>query len=71
MKTEINLFDTIALISDLPDNKLRKGQVGTIVEKLAKNVYEVEFCDKKGQTILSTSIKTDKMLLLHYELIAA
>lgn len=68
---EIELYSVIAIICDIPEKQLRKGQVGTVVEKLAKNVYEVEFCDKNGQTIITTSIKSEQILILHYDLIAA
>ncbi len=71
MENEIKLFSVIALLCDIYDKKLQKGQVGTIVEQLATDTFEVEFCDKKGQTILTTSIKADQMLVLHYDLIAA
>lgn len=35
---------------DLPDRKLKRGEVGTVVEILAPDVYEVEFSDDDGQT---------------------
>ena len=46
--TKLNLFDIVALNQDLSD--LLAGQVGTIVEILAPEVYEVEFSDDGGQT---------------------
>lgn len=41
----MKLLDNVALTEDLPRNRLRRGQVGTIVELLAPQVYEVEFSD--------------------------
>jgi len=49
-KKRIGLLDTVALIEDLPERKLKRGEVGTVVEILAPRVCEVEFCDDEGQT---------------------
>lgn len=43
----IKLLDTVALLDDLPERRLKRGEVGTVVEILA---HEVEFCDDDGQT---------------------
>ncbi len=71
MEKEIEMFAVVAVLCDLTEKKLQKGQVGTVVEKLAKDVYEVEFCDKNGQALKTTSLKAEQMLVLHYDLIAA
>src|SRR5437867_2347214 len=49
-KRPIKLLEAVALMEDLPERKLRAGEVGTVVEVLDQNVYEVEFCDEQGQT---------------------
>ena len=49
-KRKIRLLSTVVLNEDLPGRKLKRGEVGTIVEVLAPDVYEVEFCDEDGQT---------------------
>ena len=43
---EIKLFDSVALLEDLPEENLRRGQVGTVVE-IYKNgeAFEIEFVD--------------------------
>lgn len=62
------LFDIIALTIDLPEHDLRRGQVGTIVEILAKGkAFEVEFSDSSGRTFESIGIKPEQMMILHYE----
>ncbi len=40
MKNGIRLHDVVALTTDMPEKKLRRGQVGTIVEILAPEVFE-------------------------------
>jgi hypothetical protein len=46
---EIELLSTVALMEDVPETGLRRGQVGT-VEVLSAGVYEVEFSDDAGRT---------------------
>ena len=40
-------FDTVALIMDLPELNLYRGQVGTIVEEYEENAFEVEFIESQ------------------------
>ena len=40
----------VALLKDQPERGLRRGQVGTVVERLAPGVFEFEFCDNEGRT---------------------
>lgn len=65
---ELKLLDVVALLNDIPAEKLTKGQVGTIVEELDEGAYEVEFADKKGKTITSLALKAQDMMLLHFEM---
>lgn len=57
-----------ALIVDLPEYNLWRGQVGTVVEILAGgNAYEVEFCDRDGRTYESVGLHPDQIMVLRYE----
>jgi len=62
----IALLDVVALLEDVPEVDLRRGQVGTVVELLAPDVYEVEFADKNGHTKTSLAVRSDQLLVLHY-----
>jgi len=53
------------LLEDLPERKLRRGEVGTVVELLAPDVYEVEFCDDEGQTYAELALRGDQLVALH------
>ena len=46
----MKLLDVVALLQDLPDLGLIRGQVGTIVELYEPDVFEVEFIDSTGHT---------------------
>jgi len=61
----IKLLDTVALLADLPERKLKRGEVGTVVEILAPRVYEVEFCDEDGQTYAELALRSDQVVPLH------
>lgn len=66
-RSSLKLLDVVALLKDMPNEKLVKGQVGTIVEELDKGVYEVEFADKQGRMIASLTLATEDLMLLHFE----
>ena len=42
-KESLKLFDTVAILKDISEKKVVFGQVGTIVEELETDVFEVEF----------------------------
>jgi hypothetical protein len=62
----MRLLDIVALRESLPDKNLCAGQVGTIVEDLAPEVYEVEFSDDDGQTYAMLPLKSEQLLKLYY-----
>lgn len=68
MKHAIKQFDIVALIHDLPEYHLKKGQVGTVVDVLANGeAFEVEFCDRDGRTLESLGLRSDQLMVLHHE----
>ena len=64
-KAPIQLLDTVALRHDLPQRKLKRGEVGTVVEILEPDVYEVEFSDDEGQTYAELALRGDQLVVLH------
>lgn len=71
MKGTIDILDVVALTEDLPERGLHRGQVGTVVETLAPEVFEVEFSDHEGRTYASLALGTSQLLVLHYEPVEA
>ena len=67
MKDAIKVLDVVALTEDLPKRGLLRGQVGTVVEALAPDVFEVEFVDNNGGTYATLTLKADQLLLLHHQ----
>ena len=71
MKQNIKLLDIVALTADLPEYRLWRGQVGTVVEILAGGkAFEVEFCDREGRTYESLGLRPEQIMVLHFESIA-
>lgn len=65
--TPLKLLDVVALLQDIPEEKLTRGQVGTIVEELDDHTFEVEFADKKGRTMNSLALIADELMPLKFE----
>lgn len=63
---QLQLLDVVALKHALPENALLAGQVGTIVELLAPDVYEVDFSDNDGQTYAMLPLHISQLLKLRY-----
>ena len=47
------------MLRDLPERSLKRGDVGTVVEVLGSDVFEVEFCDDEGETYAEFAIGAD------------
>ncbi|MFQ5548978.1 MAG: DUF4926 domain-containing protein [Woeseia sp.] len=58
-------FDVVALLADLPQHGLVRGQVGTVVDVL-DGACEVEFSDDKGRTYAELSLRPAQLLVLHH-----
>jgi hypothetical protein len=70
MNETISLFDVVALTERLPERGLRRGQVGTVVESLAPDVFEVEFSDNDGRTYATLALRSDQLMVLWYQPVA-
>lgn len=66
MTDKIKLLEVVALTEDMPERSLVRGQVGTVVESLAPDVFEVEFSDNEGQTYASVSVRAHQLMVLHH-----
>ena len=64
---DIKPFAVVALLHDIPERGLRRGQVGTVVEPLAPGVFEVEFSDTDGRTFATMALRRDQVMMLHPE----
>ena len=65
MTPEIQILEVVALIDDLPAKGLLRGQVGTVVERLATDAFEIEFSDDQGHTYAQFALHSRELLELH------
>ena len=69
-------LETVVLVKDLPEHRLKKGDVGTVVHVHPKNGYEVEFVTLGGETLAVLSLdssdvrKTEKREIPHVRAVA-
>ena len=61
----MKLLDAVALKEDCLEHDLVAGQVGTLVNELAPEVYLVEFSNDKGQTYAMPVLKSSHLLALN------
>ena len=57
----VQLLDAVALTDDIPDRGLARGQVGTVVEALGSDVYEVEFSDDDGRAYATLALNAAQL----------
>lgn len=68
------LLAPVALLVDVPEYGLTRGEMGTIVEHLGTPGDEavlVEFVDVDGQTYAMVDLRPDQVIVLHNRLCAA
>jgi hypothetical protein len=61
-----SLLDVVALLTDLPAQRLARGQVGSVVEELDDTTLLVEFSDDEGRTYALAPCPRTDLLVLHY-----
>lgn len=61
-----SLLNAVALLSEVPAQRLARGQVGTIVEQLDEDTLLVEFSDEQGRAYAVVPCRRDELLILHY-----
>ena len=65
---EVPLLAAVALVADIPEKGLTRGQMGTVVEFLRRDGEEallVEFSDEDGETYTMADLKPDQVIVLH------
>ncbi|MFB6448211.1 DUF4926 domain-containing protein [Bradyrhizobium tunisiense] len=59
-------LDVVALLTNLPEHRLARGNVGTIVEELDDRTVLVEFSDDDGRPYAVAPCLRSELLTLHY-----
>lgn len=63
----MQIHDVVALTRDVADNGLHRGQVGTIVEIWAPDVFEVESADIEGRAYAFAAVPQDSLMPLLFQ----
>jgi len=66
MKDEIKILDSVAVVEDLPELGLKRGEVGTVVDAWKDGAFEVEFSDEPGEAYAFVALQADKLMPLYY-----
>jgi hypothetical protein len=61
---EPELFDAIELLVDLPEENLRAGVRGAIVERYEDGKYEVEFTNEEGETLALSTLSSKEFIVI-------
>ena len=62
--SNVEVLDLVALLDDLPEHGLVRGEVGTVLE-VYEGAVEVEFSDDDGRTYSQLPLHSELLLLLH------
>ena len=66
MAMPIELLDTVAVATDLPEYGLLAGEVGAVVEVFGNGeAFEVEFCDPSGEAYGLHTLRANQLVSLH------
>lgn len=68
---EIKLLDVVALLENMPDENLKRGEVGTVVEVFEAqperpSAFLVEFSDDTGEAYAFVALPAEKLIPLYY-----
>ncbi len=62
----IKILDVVAITEDIPEHGLRRGEVGTVVERWADGVFEVEFSDDSGKAYAFAALPARQLMKLYF-----
>jgi Domain of unknown function (DUF4926) len=66
MPNSLELLALVAILKDIPQHGLVRGQIGTVVELLSPSVAEVEFSDDEGHTYATAALNEGDLIRLHH-----
>ena len=64
MKDEIKLLDVVALVTDVPQHRLNRGEIGGVVECHGDETFDVEFVSQDGYTNALVTLAGDLIIPL-------
>jgi hypothetical protein len=62
----MELLSDVAVLEDMPEKGLVRGQLGTVVELLTPSVAEVEFIGDQGRNYAMAALRSEELIRLHH-----
>ncbi len=59
----MKLLDVVVVLHDFPEQKVAKGQAGTVVEELSDDTVLVEFADRNGVALAIVPVPVAALVL--------
>ncbi|HEX8921061.1 MAG TPA: DUF4926 domain-containing protein [Pyrinomonadaceae bacterium] len=63
---EIKVLDVVAVVENIAEHGLRRGEVGTVVDRWKDGAFEVEFSDDSGEAYAFVALRADQLLPLYH-----
>jgi len=63
---QLKVLDVVAVLEDVPEQGLLRGEVGTVVELWEDGVFEVEFSGNSGRAYAFAALRPDQLIKLHF-----
>ena len=63
----MKLLDVVALVEDLPELNLYRGNVGTIVEEYEPSIFEIEFSDTTGKAYAIETLNESQLMIRYHQ----
>lgn len=63
---EIKILDVVAVTEAVPEHGLRRGEVGTVVDRWEDGAFEVEFSDETGEAYAFATLRADQLIPLYH-----
>ena len=60
-------LETVALLKNIPEHNMYRGDVGVIVSILSDDTVEVEFSNKDGKTVALIPVQTTHLIKLRMQ----
>jgi hypothetical protein len=62
----INLHDIVALTQPLPEQHLRRGELGVVIDIGPNEHYLLEFADRNGVPYATTTVAIDGLMKVYF-----
>ena len=66
MRDKIKILDVVAVVEEIPKHGLKRGEVGTVIDRWKDGTFEVEFSDDTGEAYAFVALNEEQLMPLYY-----